>query len=94
MISFNYHKQFLTKALNLNNYGFRVGEDVLSNGTLNNLSYTASLSRNSAGPSLIFPTYGSEFLFAAKATLPYSLFNDKDYDNFRSSRKIQMVRVL
>ena len=28
-----------------------------------------------AGPSLIFPTYGSEFTIKAKATLPYSLIN-------------------
>ena len=28
---------------------------------------------------MIFPTYGSEFTLAVKATLPYSLFNKKDY---------------
>ena len=67
------------QSFNLNNYGFRVGNDVLSNGTLNNLSYNASLSRNSAGPGPIFPTYGSEFSFGVKATFPYSLVNNKDY---------------
>ena len=67
------------QSFNLDNYGFRVGSDILNNGTLNNLSYSATISRNSAGPSLIFPTYGSEFSFGVKATIPYSLLNDKDY---------------
>jgi len=67
------------QSFNLDNYGFRVGSNILNNGTLNNLSYSASITRNSAGPSLIFPTYGSEFSFGVKATLPYSLINNKDY---------------
>mgnify|MGYP001040881651 CR=1 FL=1 len=67
------------QSFKLNDYGFRVGNNVLSNGTLNNLSYNANISRNSAGPSLIFPTYGSEFSFGVKATFPYSLVNGKDY---------------
>ena len=49
------------QSFKLNDYGFRVGNAILSDGTLNNLSYNATLSRNSAGPSLILPTYGSEF---------------------------------
>jgi outer membrane protein insertion porin family len=67
------------QSFNLNNYGFNVGGNNLDNGTLNNLSYSATLTRNSAGPSLIFPTYGSEFSIGVKATFPYSLVNDKDY---------------
>mgnify|MGYP003665609872 FL=1 len=67
------------QSFKLNNYGFNVGGNVLSNGTLNNLAYNATLSRNSKGPSLIFPTYGSEFSIGVKATFPYSLVNDKDY---------------
>ncbi|WP_088323904.1 outer membrane protein assembly factor BamA [Polaribacter tangerinus] len=67
------------QSFQLKNYGFRVGSNILNNGTLNNLAYNLNLSRNSAGPSLIFPTYGSEFSFGVKATLPYSLFNNKDY---------------
>ncbi len=67
------------QSFKLNNYGFNVGGNVLSNGTLNNLSYNATLTRNSAGPSLIFPTYGSEFSIGVKATFPYSLVNNKDY---------------
>ena len=67
------------QSFNLNNYGFNVGGVYLNNGTLNNLSYSATLARNSAGPSLIFPTYGSEFSLGVKATFPYSLVNNKDY---------------
>lgn len=67
------------QSFKLNNYGFNVGGNILSNGTLNNLSYNATLTRNSAGPSLIFPTYGSEFSIGVKATFPYSLVNNKDY---------------
>jgi outer membrane protein insertion porin family len=79
------------QSFNLSNYGFRVGTNVLNNGTLNNLSYSASFSRNSAGPSLIFPTYGSEFSFAVKATLPYSLFSDKDYANLETQEKYKWL---
>ncbi|WGH75067.1 outer membrane protein assembly factor BamA [Tenacibaculum tangerinum] len=69
------------QRIELQNYGYRVGSsnDILSEGDLNNLAYTVSFSRNSAGPSLIFPTYGSEFTLRAKATFPYSLVNGKDY---------------
>ena len=79
------------QSFRLNDYGFRVGTDVLNNGTLNNLSYSATLSRNSAGPSLIFPTYGSEFSLAVKATIPYSLFSDKDYDNLDTQEKFKWL---
>jgi outer membrane protein insertion porin family len=67
------------QSFQLRNYGFRVGANVLNNGTLNNLSYNINFSRSSAGPSLIFPTYGSEFSFGIKATLPYSLISKKDF---------------
>lgn len=79
------------QSFNLNNYGFRVGSDILNNGTLNNLSYSATLSRNSAGPSLIFPTYGSEFTLGVKATFPYSLVNDKDYTNLDPAERYKWL---
>ena len=79
------------QSFNLNNYGFRVGNDVLSNGTLNNLSYNLNFSRNSAGPSLIFPTYGSEFSIGLKATIPYSLFNNKDYSSLEPQDKYKWL---
>ncbi len=79
------------QSFNLKNYGFRVGTDVLTNGSLNNLAYTATLARNSAGPSLIFPTYGSEFSLGVKATLPYSLFNNKDYSGLETQDKYKWL---
>ena len=73
--------QLSYQRIKLNNYAYRVGSsnNVLDNGTLNNLAYNINFSRNSAGPSLIFPTYGSEFSVGIKATFPYSLVNGKDY---------------
>ncbi|TMM32138.1 outer membrane protein assembly factor BamA [Polaribacter aestuariivivens] len=79
------------QSFNLKNYGFRVGSDVLNNGSLNNLSYSANISRNSAGPSLIFPTYGSEFSVGVKATLPYSLLNNKDYSTLDPAEKYKWL---
>ena len=79
------------QSFNLNNYGFRVGNDVLSDGTLNNLSYNLNFSRNSAGPSLIFPTYGSEFSIGLKATIPYSLFSNKDYSSLEAQEKYKWL---
>jgi outer membrane protein insertion porin family len=75
----------------LNNYGFRVGTDILSNANLNNLSYEVKLIRNSSGPSLIFPTYGSEFSIGAKLTIPYSLFNNKEYSNISLAEKYKWM---
>jgi len=79
------------QSFSLNNYGFRVGPSILSNGNLNNLSYEVQLIRNSAGPSLIFPTYGSEFSIGAKFTFPYSLVNGKDYSNISLAEKYKWM---
>lgn len=79
------------QSFNLNNYIFPVGPDFLSDGSLNNLSYSISLTRNSAGPSLIFPTSGSTFSLTAKATIPYSLFNDKDYASLEPSERFKWL---
>ncbi len=70
------------QRIKLNNYGYRVGSsnNILNEGVLNNLSYNIGFSRNSAGPSLIFPTYGSQFTVSAKATIPYSLITKKNYE--------------
>ncbi|MBA6155863.1 outer membrane protein assembly factor BamA [Tenacibaculum sp. S7007] len=80
------------QGIELQNYGYRVGSsnDIINQGTLNNLAYTVALSRNSSGPSLIFPSYGSEFIIRAKATFPYSLVNEKDYkepDNLTNDQR-------
>ncbi|MDG1811284.1 MAG: outer membrane protein assembly factor BamA, partial [Polaribacter sp.] len=79
------------QSFGLNDYQFRVGSDILSEGDLNNLAYNISLSRNSAGPSLIFPTYGSTFSISAKATVPYSLFNTKDYQSLAPAERFKWL---
>ncbi|HEX6914044.1 MAG TPA: POTRA domain-containing protein, partial [Chitinophagaceae bacterium] len=45
------------------------------NGVSNNLSFRLALSRNSSGPSPIFPTSGSNFMLSVQFTPPYSLFD-------------------
>jgi outer membrane protein insertion porin family len=65
----------------LKDYTFNIGGLLLSNGKLNNLSYSINLGRKSAGPNPIFPKTGSEFNIGAKLTFPYSLFNNKDYND-------------
>ena len=79
------------QSFTLNDYQFRVGDDILSDGSLNNLAYNITLSRNSAGPSLIFPTYGSTFSLSAKATIPYSLFSDKDYQSLAPAERFKWL---
>ena len=79
------------QAYNVSNYGFGLGTNVIQNGNLNNLSYNIVLSRNSAGPSLIFPTYGSEFSLGGKFTFPYSLVNNKDYTNLEPAEKYKWI---
>ena len=53
----------------LDNYQLLAG---FSNGFANNLSFRHVLSRNSAGPSPIYPTTGSTTTFTLQHTLPYS----------------------
>ena len=66
----------------LNNYSLSVAGKRLTQGTLNNISYEATIGRNSSGPSRIFPKTGSDMSFTFKGTLPYSLFNGVDYSAF------------
>lgn len=69
---------------NLKNYNtslFTFGD-----GFSNSLAYTIGLSRNSSGPSPIFPKGGSDFSVSAKFTLPYSLFDDRDYKALKEER--------
>lgn len=54
-----------------------------SNGTSRNLAYTVALTRNSKGNDPIFPTHGSDFTIVGKFTLPYSAFNNINYNNLQ-----------
>ncbi len=54
--------------------------DGFSNGFANNLSFKHVLSRNSAGPSPIYPTTGSTTTLTLQHTLPYSWFRPAGTD--------------
>ena len=60
-------------------------------GTSNNLAYNITFSRKSAGPNPIFPKSGSEFSIVGKFTLPYSLFNNKDYSKMDDQEKFKWL---
>jgi outer membrane protein insertion porin family len=64
----------------LNNYAGYLFE----NGNSYDLSLSQVLSRNSED-SQIFPTSGSNIRFTVQATLPYSSFNGKNYDNLSTT---------
>ena len=62
---------------NVQNYDL----SIFDNGFANNISYTFTVLRNSVD-ALIYPRQGSEIMFSAQFTPPYSLFNsskDKNY---------------
>jgi len=61
-----------------------------SNGNSNNLALTWSLQRNSVSDP-IFPTWGSNVKFTAKATFPYSLVNGKDYTDLSDQERFAWV---
>ena len=53
---------------------------IMKNGTSANISFATTLARNSTS-NPIYPRGGSEVSLSLKFTLPYSLFNNKDYEN-------------
>ena len=68
----------------LNNYN--TGLFTFGDGYSNNLSYTIGLSRNNTSVDPIYPTGGSNFGITAKVSLPYSVFNDVDYEALKIER--------
>lgn len=75
----------------LNDYN--TGLFTFGNGSSNNLSYTVALSRNNTFTDPIYPTGGSNFTISAKFTLPYSAFNNIDYESLKNERE-QLVEEL
>lgn len=69
------YRRYKSQDFNFGSLNFDDGK-----GISHNLSYNVTLQRNSAGPSLIFPRYGSTFSLEGKATFPYSLLSDKEYE--------------
>ena len=74
----------------MNNYGV-LQSLTFDDGVANNVAYNVVLSRNSAGPNPIFPTKGSEFSLAFKATPPFSLLNGKDYTTLTDQEKYKWL---
>ena len=69
---------------NLKNYN--TGLFTFGDGYSNNLSYTIGLTRNNLSVDPIYPTGGSNFSITGKLSLPYSLFNDVDYEALKTER--------
>ena len=66
------------------------GSFILSDGFSNNISYKISLSRNSVDKP-IFETRGSNISVTGQFTPPYSLFNNKDYNNFSLAERYKFI---
>lgn len=63
---------------------------VLSSGVSNNINYNFSISRNSVDQP-IYPRQGSEVTVSTQLTLPYSLFNNKDYSTMSDTEKFKWL---
>nr|WP_240471267.1 POTRA domain-containing protein [Mesoflavibacter zeaxanthinifaciens] len=70
---------------NLKNYN--TGLFTFGDGYSNNLSYTIGLTRNNTFNDPIFPMGGSNFSITAKMSLPYSVFNNVDYEALKQERE-------
>ncbi len=75
----------------LKNYYFPTFNFENNNGKSNNFSLAINFGRNSQGPSPIYPIKGSQFNIGAKLTPPYSLFQNKDYDNISNKEKYKWL---
>jgi outer membrane protein insertion porin family len=61
-----------------------------SEGYSNNLSYTFTLSRNSVDAP-IYPRSGSDIMFSAQFTPPYSLFSSRNYSEMTAQEKYKFL---
>lgn len=64
--------------------------ETVTNGTYNNFSITQSISRSTVNDPL-FPVEGSTITLSVQFTPPYSLFNDKNYDDLEIEDKYQWL---
>ena len=72
----------------LNNYN--IGLFRFPNGQSNNLSFQLGLTRDNTFVNPIYPLGGSRFNVSAKFTLPYSLFNEVDYEQLARDREVAL----
>jgi len=64
---------------------------LFSNGISKNLSFKTTFSRNSSGPSRIYPITGSNFSLSLQLTPPYSAFSNKDYSLLPDNEKYKWI---
>jgi outer membrane protein insertion porin family len=79
----------LYQRYNVNNYGSIF---IFSNGFSNNISYIFTVARNSVDAP-IYPRQGSEIVFSAQFTPPYSLFSNKDYSQATPQEKYKWLEL-
>jgi len=79
----------LSQAISFQHYdlkNYNTGLFTFGNGYSNNLAYTVGLSRNNTANDPIYPISGSNFSVTAKLSVPYSLFNNVDYEGLKNER--------
>ncbi|MCL2167892.1 MAG: BamA/TamA family outer membrane protein [Lentimicrobiaceae bacterium] len=86
---FNISHTIQYQRYNVKNFG---GYFIFANGFSNNISYTFTIQRNSVDAP-IYPRQGSEIMFSAQFTPPYSLFTNKDYANATSQEKFRWLEL-
>jgi len=79
----------LYQRYNVHNYGSRF---IFSQGYSNNISYIFTIGRNSIDAP-IYPRQGSEIVFSAQFTPPYSLFSNIDYKNAEPQVKYRWLEL-
>lgn len=84
---FTFYNEISIQNYDLNNWQ---GYFLFSDGQSNNLSYKATLSRNSTDQ-IIFPRTGSKLSVSLQITPPYSLLNGKDYATMTDSEKYRWI---
>ena len=72
---------------NLSNY--YTGLFTFGDGKSNNVFYQVILARDNTFVNPVFPLGGSQFAISAKLSLPYSLFNNIDYDDLENQAEYQ-----
>ena len=64
---------------------------IFNNGYANDFNIGLNISRNSVDGGGVYPRSGSNFVFDAKLTPPYSLFNGKDYTNMEPAERYKYI---
>jgi outer membrane protein insertion porin family len=83
---FSIYGQASYQNYNLSNWDYFA----FSTGRANNLNFTVTLNRNSLDQP-IYTRSGSDFSVSASSTLPYSLFDGKDYSSMSDTEKYKWI---